>query len=421
MKSALKRFLPLILFSAMSAAAFAETVTMKIVFENPSELDDKTDRMKAYLPPEIRKEQILDTGGLGLDYDASSSIFYVYKDLTLKPKEKANFQIVIEDVWRIPQQELDFIMSQADDRLAQLEGSEDYDDAQVLRDKIVNLVNEIKTTQDSQLGDVKKRIDSYRINKERLRAVRYHVILLKDFKQESEIESDIVKYPKEIRFVINVKNPSDVNPKKEEVLRYLPEGITPDNIISLQGFDIKYDVTKKAYYVVKEISLEPSESKQFVITINDRWSVAQPKLDGYRQQAKDINDFLANTEFKPTAEYLYNEIVRYADDILNSQTKAVTIKDRIAVYYENVKKVEAIKQNLLEMERLQQIIKERERQNRLEEFIKKLAPNEKTIWKIIYGTIIFLAIIGLATYILWWGQTRQRQVRKYDDISPDKK
>ncbi len=410
-----------ILWALGSTAAWADTASMRIVFENPSEIEDKNGTVKAFLPPELSKEDIHDTGELQLDYDPSSSRFYVHADLLLKPGESKTYKIVVEDVWRIPVEELNFINSQADDRLLQLEGGPDYENAKFLRDKIVNGINEIKSTQEAQSGDIQSRMETYRVNKERLRSIRTNVILMKDFKQEAEIESDAIKFPKEIRFIVNIKNPSETDEKKEEIVRYLPEGITPDNILDIQGFQIKFDPEKKAYYLTQTVQLKPGEAKKFVVRINDRWNVPDPKLADYADQAKDLNSYLESTEFKITAEYLYKEIMRFIAEIKESQAKVVTVKDRIATYLENVKKVEAIRQDILELERLTQIVKDREKQNNIEELIKKLAPNEKTIWRIIYGTIVFLAIIGLATYILWWGQTKQKQVRKFEDISQGKK
>lgn len=414
-------FLCLSLVLAIASRSYAESASMKIVFENPSEIEDKNGPVKAFLPSELGKEDVYDTGGLKLDYDPSTSRFFVHTDLNLRPGESKTYKIVVEDVWHISEEELNFISSQAEDRLVQLEGGDNFESAKILRDKIVNGVQEIRATQAAQEGDVQNRIESYRVNKERLRNIRTNVILMKDFKQEAEAESDSIKYPKEIRFVVNVKNPSEADTKTEEILRYLPEGITPDNIIDLQGFDIKFDPEKKAYFLTQKLELKPGETKKIVVRINDRWNIPNEKMDDYGAQANDLNEFLKTTEFKVTSEYLFKEISRFIAEIKGSQAKTVTIKDRIAAYLENTKKMEAIRQDILELERLTQIIKERQRKNNLEELIKKLAPNEKTIWRIIYGTIVFLAIIGMATYILWWGQTKQRQVKKYEDISQGKK
>jgi hypothetical protein len=244
--------------------------------------------------------------------------------------------------------------------------------------------------------------------------------LLKDFEQESEIEADNQKAPREIKYVVKAKNPSQTKPLIQEVTRYFPFGITSEVVSDSQGFDVKFDVEKKLYYLTKKVELAPGETKSFEVKIMDRWRVREDKLDGFEQKAQELTDFLATSEFKNASSYLMGEIKKYAKEIKALQTPDVTIQDRIGGYAENIKKVEAIKLNIAELERMAQILRERMRIKTLEEMLKKLRPSTVILWQIIYGTIVFLSIISALTYILWWGKTKQKTGKEYEELGGPK-
>jgi hypothetical protein len=264
--------------------------------------------------------------------------------------------------------------------------------------------------------DVDKRMETYRVNMQRIKSIRNYVILLKDFEQQAELEADSDKQKKSIRYLIKVKNPSDSKKMTQEVIRYLPTGITAELVTERQGFDLRYDVDKKLYYLTNKIELQPNETKVFDIRISDRWYVREDKLDGFEKKAQELSDYLANSEFKIASVYLFSEIKKYIREIKISQSSDVTIQDRIGNHNENIKKVEAIKLDIAELERMSQILRERMRIKTLEELLKKLRPSTIILWQIIYGTILFLFFISFLTYILWWGQTKQKQGKKFEEL-----
>lgn len=390
---------------------------MKVVFTNPSEFEVKKEDVRSYLPTEIKKVDIVDTGELELDHDPSMARFFVHKYLELEPKEERTYKVLVRDVWKIPVEEIQFVRNQADIHLHAMDGKEDYEQVKLLHEKIINELKDIEDSQASQIGDVQKRLESYRVNRERLRGLRANIILLKDFKLEAESESDTLKVGREIHFVIKLVNPSEVEEKTEEVVRYLPEGVTPDTMIDTKGFDLRFDPDKRLFFLAKKIVLKPLERKEIVIRLTDRWRVPEPKLESFTSKADEITAYLSSSEFKDAANYLNSEIGRYVQEIKETQASMVGIKDRISNYNVNLKKVEAIRLNLQELERMRQIIMERQRENLLKELLKKMSPDVLTTWRIIYGTITFLGLISILTYFLWWGQAKSKLNRTYEDLT----
>ena len=56
--------------------------------------------VKFDLPGELTADDILDTNGLQLDYSVDDADYYVYGDVTLKPKESKTFRIHVKDKWK---------------------------------------------------------------------------------------------------------------------------------------------------------------------------------------------------------------------------------------------------------------------------------------------------------------------------------
>lgn len=403
---------------AAGTALAGENVNMRLVFTNPSETSEQNDLIKYYLPPELKKSDIIDTAGLKVDYDSNRGLLYVHKDQALKPKESVKFKMIVRDVWQVTDDELMFLKSQAETHLKATEGKDDHKQAKFLYDKISNELDAIKNTQQLLTDDIANRMEAFRVNKERLRIIRNNVILLKDFKQEAEAEADHMLHQKEINLVIKAVNPLDTMERKEKIVKYLPEGLGPDVIMDQQGFSVHFDPEKKSYFLQQEVNLKPQETKVFTVKIFDRWNIPEPKLKGYEDKTAELVDYLEPTEYKEPASYLQKEINRYIAEIRDNQSYDVPVKDRISNYAENLKREQAIKLNLLELERMATLIKERQRQKTLEELLKKLAPDDAMTWRIIYGTIVFLAVVSALTYMLWWGQSKGQISRKYDDLPP---
>lgn len=404
------------LAGAAGLALAAENVNMKLVFKNPSETNERSDLIKYYLPPEIKKSDIIDSAGLKIEYDSGRGLLYVYKDQPLKPKESVEFKMIVRDVWQISDDELLFLKTQAETHIKATEGKDDQRQAKLLFDKISNELDSIKSKQEMLTDDIANRMEAFRVNKQRLRSIRNNVILLKDFKQEAEAEADHLSHQREINLVIKAVNPLDSMERKEKIIKYLPEGLEPDAIMDQQGFAVHFDPEKRAYFLQQEVNLQPKETKVFTVKIFDRWNIPDLKLNNYDQEKAKLFSYLEPTEYKEPADYLQKEISRFLAEIRDNQSADLPVKDRISNYAENLKREQAIKLNLLELERMATLVKEREQTP--EKLLKKLVPDDATTWRIIYGTIIFLSIFSALTYMLWWGQSKGHISRKYDDLPP---
>ncbi|MFH0731479.1 MAG: hypothetical protein V2A72_00970 [Candidatus Omnitrophota bacterium] len=156
-------FLMLSMFIPVNA--IAENRTFQITAFNPSPDKTQAASIKKYLPSEVKPENIVDNGGLDIEYDAETSRYFVYKkDLELKPRETKTFTVETQDVWLVPENKLSDIGERVDIILRQLEETEYYIKAKEIADTIYPRLNEIRVTQADDAASNQSHIGIYRQN-----------------------------------------------------------------------------------------------------------------------------------------------------------------------------------------------------------------------------------------------------------------
>jgi len=91
----------------LGAASANASVTLKVSASNPSEFQEQTLTVKSYLPKGIRPENVLDAGGLEIGYDVKKGQCYVHKEVVLPAKESVSYNVVIDDIWLVNEEELE--------------------------------------------------------------------------------------------------------------------------------------------------------------------------------------------------------------------------------------------------------------------------------------------------------------------------
>jgi len=112
----------LLALGALAGQASAEMV-MKVLVVNPSDTEVREFDIRNPLPPEVKPEHVLDTGGLKVDYDSQAGAYMLIGSVTLKPKEAVTKRILLEDVWVIPSERFTALRRELGDILEKLEGT----------------------------------------------------------------------------------------------------------------------------------------------------------------------------------------------------------------------------------------------------------------------------------------------------------
>ena len=147
----------------LAAEKTREPVTINVVAVNPSAEKEQVVPMRIDLPMEVTPKDVLEKGDLELEYDEEHSIYYLFKkDLKLAPKETKVFEVVVRDLWFLPEQKLDQLKNYTAIVLNRLKKTEYYESAKQLSDTIVQQLNDIATAQDDETLSRKTRIGNYR-------------------------------------------------------------------------------------------------------------------------------------------------------------------------------------------------------------------------------------------------------------------
>ncbi len=150
---------------AVFAAREREPMTLKVVAVNPSADKTKTVQVRIDLPQEIVPADVLEQGELSIEFDTERSKYYAFKDaVTLAPKQTRVFEILVKDVWFIPNTELDALKAQARLTLQRLEKTEYYPSAKQMGDSILTRLDEILGAQVDETIGRKQQIGGYRRN-----------------------------------------------------------------------------------------------------------------------------------------------------------------------------------------------------------------------------------------------------------------
>jgi hypothetical protein len=141
------------------------SVKFRIAAVNPSKLRTQKIQVKNYLPEEVRPKDILDLGGLELEYDSEKSIYYVYRtDIELNPSEVRVFEVHVEDIWIMPQDKLSELKNRTEAILAKLEKTDYYAKAKEIADTIYSRLDEIAKSQVDDSVSRQQHIGVYRQN-----------------------------------------------------------------------------------------------------------------------------------------------------------------------------------------------------------------------------------------------------------------
>jgi len=160
-------FLSSFLFQ-FSAPLFSEDknldpVTISVVAANPSA--EKTQKLpiKIDLPQEVKPDDIIEKGELQVQYDDKSSTYFLFnKEIILKPKETRVFNVLVRNVWVIPQGQLDEFKQTAAMLLKRLQNSEYFETGKKLVEGINQKLSAIALKQNDETISQKQRIGAYR-------------------------------------------------------------------------------------------------------------------------------------------------------------------------------------------------------------------------------------------------------------------
>jgi hypothetical protein len=149
----------------VSTSLAAGSVKFRIAIANPSKDRSQKVPVKIYLPMEVKPKDIMDLGGLNLEYDQEKAIYYIYSnDIELNPLESRLFEVEVEDIWFVPGEDMDSLRKQAEVSVERLKETDYYQAAGMIATGIYERLDNIAKTQADDTLSREQHIGLYRTN-----------------------------------------------------------------------------------------------------------------------------------------------------------------------------------------------------------------------------------------------------------------
>jgi len=372
----------------------------------------KDTTVKFNLPPELKKEDVIDADGLELDYDVNLGGYYAHGKVSLESKESKKFRLRVKDVWKITPETVASIKKQIDEGFDSLGKARDPQKGEQLKQQLISQLDAIVDQQNSKGESVERRMDTFRLYTKKLRDIQKDSMAVEYWRSELGEQRE----QKLVYMTIEVENlPS--NPKKVvKIKSLLPSEVKPEHVIDPQGFEVRYNEQKQEAFLYKEEEMAPGEKKKFTVGIEDIWTIPQKDIDYLRQRANYAYDFLKESRFAASSKLLFDRLIQHLSDIEASQQQKRQIKEHISAFRDNKEllinarvDVEALENILavyredLEKSKVKNVLQKVKSLNSLSEVSKSIFDKKPTMdntWKLILGVVGFVALLTFLNFVL---------------------
>ena len=453
------------------------SVKLKMIVINPSETEKKTISAKSYLPKGVSSEDIIERGDFQIGYDFDKSLYYVYQDVSLEPKETRTLEIVMQDLWVLSDEEINILREHTAKLIEALKNTEYYEQAKILSTNIIDRINTIVKQQNAIGLSIEERLSNYETNVAILEDIKKDIAILEDlvievgglpgdkilgesFSTAESVKIDISNLDMDklgtVKFKMEIANQSSEE-KTVPLKYYFPVEVKPEHIVDNAGLEVVYDYQRGLYYVYTENVLAQGEKKEFVVLVKDIWVIPDEHIQVLTIHTKKLMDMLKGSEYQNAAIFLGNRAIATLDGILTVQnTPYVNAETHIGDYRINLKRFDDARKDITKLERL--VIQAGgspgitlvNRDIKIKEggiipaaggvragisgvlgaigldFLSKSifggkAPNITTTWKVIWIIIGFLGLMSILFFIVWWRQIKIGEKKKQEQVKQEQK
>ncbi|MDD5477350.1 MAG: hypothetical protein PHG87_04000 [Candidatus Omnitrophica bacterium] len=136
-------------------------ISMRLMALNPAD-SVQTVTIKAYLPLEVKPEDVIYKDDLEVIYDTQQGSYYVYGEYELKPKEVLEKEIELRDIWVIDASQIAMIRQEAKEILEGFKKTDSMERATVLYNGIDKKLKDVEQMQAIASASPGYKISNYR-------------------------------------------------------------------------------------------------------------------------------------------------------------------------------------------------------------------------------------------------------------------
>ncbi len=168
-------------------------MVLKIMVVNPSSKFQQKYPLKAALPAEILPQHIISKEDLQIAFDADKSAYYLTQEVLLDPGQSVVKTIVVEDIWLIPQDQLNGISQEAAKLMERVEGTGYESKARLLIQNTEVLLTQIFESQNDSKLTPDQHISVFHENKQKLKEIELDLVALRRLVFEATGDHSIMK------------------------------------------------------------------------------------------------------------------------------------------------------------------------------------------------------------------------------------
>ncbi len=417
-----------LLLGGAGAPATAATITLKIRAINPSQIDKQSVDVKQPLPKLVKPDDVVSAGELDVVYDIASKSYFVQKKVEVEPGQTRTFDVVIKDIWTIPEAAFREMAGQAQSLSSSLKGSEQGATGEKLAGLIQENLKAVSSRQAAYAVGAAKPVDHIRAfesNMEMMDRIRRDVGMLENLAMAAgKMPQQLMGSPRGtppaeaesgtstgdvVTLHVKVTNPSLTEKRSVPLRHEFPSEIKPTDVMDDGGLQIGFDAARNVCYAyLDSVQLAPQESKVYDVKIRNPWTDALLKAPQLENRAAELVKLTKDApEYKVVltqAEALLKEI-----GTLKAQKGPGSVNAQYVAYarkqHESFRDVEA------RILRLEELFQPREKPVRYGVPMMDIPrPDRRTTWVIIYIILAFLALFSLAFFLRWFGRSKAEEL-----------
>lgn len=406
---------------AASTAAWGQNMVLKITAANPAASTNKV-VVRELLPPGIGKAEVLDPAGMELRYERTQNLYYLYVEEEIPPYGNREYDVIVRDVWTIPQERIDELRTQSAEILKELAKTDVKEAAAALKRDIDALLDKTVERQNRyKIGGAvtaSVHIKSYEKTAEMFEKAREKVGELEDYANTYVIKLNrmlgpLPPLPEREReqgsagtpgtFVVEIRNPARTD-ASIPVRKYFPPELGPEDFAVEGDLEVRYDSDREACYLFTTgIPVKAEESVFVTVTVANKWTINSARYAEFYVVLTNLQAVGKVTKI----EYLQNratQLLSVLAGLRNVEAPAKLDDSFILFYREQTEALDLLERELLQLAR---ILKPQTKRRTFDsEILNVQPPSRKTTWRIIYVVLAFLGVVSILFFLRWYGKSK---------------
>ena len=419
------------LFVFSGASVGGAVITLKIRAINPSKADKQKVVATALLPGRVKPEDVENTEKFEFVYDVAAQTYRVNKEVELNPAETRTLEVVIKDVWTIPDEEIQKLSVHAGKLAGELKSSDKEETAGRLLGVIEEGVKAVVARQAAYAVGVVKPLDhirAYEANSEAISRIRKDVGVLENLVISAGKDPDVIlgapkSTPPADRDInestnsvvvlhIKITNTSPTEKRPIPVRHEFPSEVRATDIVDAGGLQIGVDAEKNICYAYlpEALELEPKGVRIFDVKIKDPWALPGGKLPKLEARINEILNITREMDSYKAVKVQAQTILKELDEVKGRKGPDVVNDQYVAFARRQVADVRAIEGRV---QRLEEFFQPSEKP--IKGGIPMMdvpRPDKRTTWVIIYIILGFLGIFSILFFLRWFGKGKAEKVDK---------